>query len=235
MKAALVDLESGVLATDRVRIDTPKPAKPEAVANVFERLRDELAYQGPIGCTFPGVIKAGTQVKTAANLHESWIDTDGGALLRTESCPVVMINDADAAGLAEMRHGIGRGVGGVVVMVTIGTGLGTAVFTDGHLVANTELGHLEMSGAKAEARASGRQVKELGLGLRKWATRFDEYLHVLEDLLWPELFILGGGLSKRYDQWREWVDVRTPIEPASLRNEAGIVGAAMIAAGRFDI
>lgn len=227
MKAALVDLETGVLASSRRRIPTPRPAVPDAMADVFAQLREHFAYDGPIGCTFPGVIAKHSVVRTAANLDPSWVGVDAAALFSTDTAPVTMMNDADAAGIAEMRHGAGRGVDGTVVIITIGTGLGTAVFTDGHLVRNTELGHLEIDGVDAETRASGR-VLDAGLSFREWAPRFNRYLATVHALLWPDLIILGGGISKEFDRWSRLLSVDVPIVAAELRNHAGIVGAAMM-------
>ena len=227
MKAALVDLEAGNLAGNRRRIPTPRPAVPEAMADVFAQLREYFSYEGPIGCTFPGVIQQSAIVRTAANLDPSWVGVAAATLFSSDRAPVTLVNDADAAGLAEMRHGAGKGVDGTVVIITIGTGLGTAVFTDGHLVRNTELGHIEIDGVDAETRASGRVIDE-GLSFREWAPRFDRYLETIRQLLWPDLVILGGGVSKEFDRWSELLSVDVPLVPAQLRNHAGIVGAAMI-------
>lgn len=226
MKAALVDLDAGNLAGTRRRIPTPRPAEPAAMAEVFAELRDHFSYRGPIGCTFPGVIERSAVVRTAANLDDSWVGVDAAALLSVDDAPVTMINDADAAGIAEMRHGAGRGVDGTVVIITIGTGLGTAVFTDGHLVRNTEFGHIEIDGVDAETRAAGRLI-DGGLSFREWAPRFDRYLETIRQLLWPSLVILGGGVSKEFDRWSGMLTVDLALVPAQLRNHAGIVGAAM--------
>lgn len=229
MKAALVDLDAGKLASNRRRIPTPRPAEPVAMAEVFHELREHFSYEGPIGCTFPGVIERSATVRTAANLDGAWVGVDARALLSVEHAPVTVINDADAAGIAEMCHGAGRGVDGTVVVITIGTGLGTAVFTDGHLVRNTEFGHIEIDGVDAETRAAGRLI-DGGLSFREWAPRFDRYLETIRDLLWPDLVILGGGVSKEFDRWGEMLRVDVPVKPAQLRNHAGIVGAAMTVA-----
>lgn len=229
MKAALVDLDEGALASDRHRIDTPRPARPEAMADVFSQLKDHFDYTGPIGCTFPGVIQNSSIVKTAANLDPSWVDVDAAELFGTSDSPVTLINDGDAAGLAEMEHGAGQGIGGTVVMITIGTGLGTAVFTDGKLVANTEFGHIEINGLDAETRASSRVIDDFGLSFEQWAPRIQTYLETMEQLLWPNLFILGGGISKQFEEWSPLISIATPVVAASGRNGAGIVGAAMAA------
>ncbi|MEM7093012.1 MAG: ROK family protein [Actinomycetota bacterium] len=230
MKAALVDPIAGTRVSDRRRIRTPKPAVPTAMQTTFEELRDHFDYSGPIGCTFPGVIRAGTTVMTAANLDPSWVGVDAADLFGADHSPVTMINDGDAAGIAEMRHGAGVGVRGTVILVTIGTGLGTAVFTDGVLVANTELGHVELGGEDAEKRASSRVIDDEGLSFTDWAPRFEAYLHHIEQLFWPELFILGGGISKDFDRWSPMISIDTPVVPAALRNHAGIIGAAIVAA-----
>jgi len=229
MKAALVDMDDGVLATKRHRIATPAAGDPVSMAPVFDELRAHFDYAGPIGCTFPGVVQSGV-VLTAANLDNSWVGVDAEALFGTEASPVTVINDADAAGMAEIAFGAGRGVDGTVVMVTIGTGLGTAVFIDGQLVPNTEFGHIEIDGVDAETQASSRVIDTDGLSFEEWAPRFQTYLRRLEDLLWPNLFILGGGVSKNFDEWGPLVEVRTPAKPAEGRNGAGIIGAAMAAA-----
>jgi polyphosphate glucokinase len=230
MKAALVDLDAGEMATDRHRIKTPRPALPAAMAEVFAQLKDHFDYSGPIGCTFPGVIQNASVVKTAANLDPSWVGVDAAELFGTEDSPVTLMNDGDAAGLAEMEHGSGQGVDGTVVMITIGTGLGTAVFTDGRLVRNTEFGHIEINGLDAETRASSRVIDDFGLSFEQWAPRMQAYLETMEQLLWPDLFILGGGISKQFEEWSPLINVSTPVVAASGRNGAGIVGAAMAAA-----
>lgn len=229
MKAALVDLDEGAMATKRFRIKTPRPARPDAMAEVFADLKAHFDYTGPIGCTFPGVIQQSSIVKTAANLDPSWVDVDAAALFGTTDSPVTLINDGDAAGLAEMEHGAGQGVVGTVVMITIGTGLGTAVFTNGQLLANTEFGHIEINGLDAETRASSRVIDDFGLSFEQWAPRMQVYLETMEQLLWPDLFILGGGISKQFEQWSPLIDISTPVVAASGRNGAGIVGAAMAA------
>lgn len=233
MKAALVDVDKGALVSDRQRIKTPKPATPEAMAAVFGKLRDHFDYCGPIGCAFPGVVRDGT-ILTAANLDSSWVGVNAAALFGDAETPVTMLNDGDAAGLAEMRHGAGVDMPGTVVMITIGTGLGSAVFTDGVLVPNTEFGHIEINGFDAESRASSRVVDDFGLSFGQWAPRIERYLQELEQLMWPSLFILGGGISKDFETWGPMLDIDTPIRPAVLRNQAGIVGAAMRAAERSD-
>lgn len=226
MKAALVDVAAGAMASDRRRIKTPKPADPQAMAEVFGQLIDHFGYTGPIGCTFPGVVQGGV-VRTAANLDPSWVGLNAAELFGRPDCPVTVMNDGDAAGLAEMAHGAGQGVSGTVVLITIGTGLGSAVFTDGELVRNTEFGHVEINGFNAETRASSRVIDEFGLSFTQWAPRIERFLQELEKLLWPDLFILGGGISKEFDRWSPKISIDTPMVPAELRNHAGIVGAAL--------
>ncbi len=228
MKAAVVDTTIGELVTERHRIVTPKPATPEAMAEVVAELTSHFSWTGPVGVGFPGVIQHGI-VRTAANLDKSWIDVDGDALFtEAAGCDVVMINDADAAGLAEVRYGVGQDVSGVVVMLTLGTGIGSAIFVDGTLVPNSEFGHLIMDGKIAEDRASSRVKEDQGLSMKEWGKELEKVLQELEKLLWPDLFILGGGISKEFEDFIEYLDdVRTPIQPAEQLNRAGIVGAAL--------
>ena len=230
VKGAPVQLPSGEQLSERLRIETPHPATPPAVATVVGQIVEHFAWNGPIGCTFPGVIRSRAVVETAANLDKSWIGVDAAALFGSEQCPVTMINDADAAGLAEMELGRGKDSTGVVLMLTIGTGLGTAIFNNGVLLPNSELGHLEIDGFVAEHRASSRAMKAEGLSMAAWAKRLEHYLHRIEDLLSPDLFIIGGGISKKFDEFAPHLSTRARIEPAVLRNHAGIVGAAMAAA-----
>jgi len=230
VKAAPVDLDTGRIVEDRVRIPTPTPASPEAVVASVAKLVEHFGWDGPIGCGFPGVVRNGS-VHTAANLAEGWSGTDLRAELRAATaCPVTVLNDADAAGLAEVRYGAGRGRRGVILMLTIGTGIGSALFVDGRLVPNTELGHLEIRGKTAEARASDRTREEKGLGWKRWAERLDEVLDRLHLHLWPDLVILGGGVSKKHEKFLPHLKVGLEVVPAELRNHAGIVGAALAAA-----
>jgi polyphosphate glucokinase len=230
MKAAPVDVANGVLLADRFRIATPQPANPAAMTQTVAALVDHFAWSGPIGCAFPGVIRRRSIVETAANLCKTWIGVNGAEQFGTADTPITMINDADAAGLAEMRFGSGRGHEGVVFMLTIGTGLGTALFNDGRLVPNTELGHIEIEGVEAEARASSRAKKAEDLSMEVWAKRLELYLGRIEDLLSPDLFVIGGGISKDFDEFAPLIETRAPMLPAAMRNHAGIVGAAMAVA-----
>ncbi len=231
IKGAPVDVEKGVLVADRLRIPTPQPAKPDAVAEVVADLVRHFRWSGPVGCAFPAMIKHGV-THTAANVHESWIGLDGrGLFARRTGCPVTLLNDADAAGMAEMRFGAGREQPGLVMMTTLGTGIGTALFIDGRLVPNSELGHLVIRGKDAEDRASDRARSQKRLSWKKWAKRLDEFLRYAEALLNPDLFILGGGVSKKHERFLRYLTTSAPVVPAQMRNEARIVGAAL--AGRL--
>jgi polyphosphate glucokinase len=234
VKGAPVDVEKGVLVADRYRLPTPDPSTPDAVGDTVVGIAKHFRWEGPIGCTFPAVIKEGV-VYTAANVDRSWIGVDGAELLEKKTgCLVLMINDADAAGMAEMQVGAGQGHKGVVFMLTFGTGLGSAVFVNGALLPNTELGHVLMvCGSRgvleAEEYASDRIRQEERLGWAEWAGRVSEYLGLLEALFSPDLFILGGGVSRQYPQFSPSLHVKTEVLPARLRNNAGIVGAALAA------
>ncbi len=229
IKGAPVDIETGTLVAERYRLPTPEPSKPGAVAGVVAEIARHFDWQGPIGVGFPSVVLHGVTL-SAANIHKKWIGTDAAALFtEATGCPVTVINDADAAGVAEMAFGAGRERKGVVMMITIGTGLGSALFIDGHLVPNTEMGHLEIRGKDAEARASDAARKARGFSWKRWAGFFDEYLNRLELLFSPDLFILGGGASKRFDRFAPYLTVRAEVVPAQLLNDAGMIGAAMAA------
>ncbi len=228
IKGAIVDTEAGVLTSERHRIVTPDPATPKAVAEVCAEIAKHHEWSGPVGVGFPGVISNGV-VKTAANLDDDWIDVDADSLLsEVVDCDVSLINDADAAGLAEVRFGAGANVSGTVILLTLGTGIGSAIFTNGQLVANTEFGHMDLDGKVAEERASSRIKEKHDLSFKKWGGELEDVLREIEKLFWPELFILGGGISKDFDEFREYIDkVRTPVVPAQSLNLAGIVGAAL--------
>jgi polyphosphate glucokinase len=231
VKGAPVDTTTGRLTAERIRIDTPQPATPTAVAKVFADVAGHFAWSGPIGATMPGVVKQGVLL-TAANIDKSWIDTDAAKLFgEATGCPVAVLNDADAAGIAEMHFGAGKGRAGVVVMITLGTGIGCAVFNDGVLLPNTELGHLEINGHDAESRASARAREEHDLSFRSWAKRVDAYLDRIDALLWPDLIIIGGGVSRKAHKFFPYLSTRAELVAATLQNEAGIVGAAMMADG----
>jgi polyphosphate glucokinase len=231
IKGAIVDADEGALVTDRFRVPTPHPASPKAVAATVVEVVQHFEWKGSVGCTFPGVVKKGV-VLSAANVDKAWIGADAASTIGDAAdCDVTVINDADAAGIAEMRHGAGVGVEGQVIVLTLGTGIGSAVFVDGVLVPNTELGHLELRGKDAEKRASNSVREEKELSWSKWADRVNEYLHLVEALLSPDLFIIGGGVSKKSDKFFPHLDVDTPMVTAQLLNQAGIVGAAMAAEG----
>ncbi|MEJ5311938.1 MAG: ROK family protein [Anaerolineae bacterium] len=229
IKGAPVETTTGAFLADRHRIATPEGAKPADVARVVKKLVKHFAWRGPVGCCFPASIQHGV-ARTAANVDRSWIGTNIEQLFAAATgCPVRVLNDADAAGLAEMRFGAGKGVGGLVLIVTIGTGLGTALFIDGVLVPNTELGHIEMNGKDAELQASDAARKREDLSWEVWAGRFNQYLQMMRALLWPDLIILGGGGSKKLNKFRHYLTVDTPIVPAATLNNAGIIGAALAA------
>ncbi|MEQ4726129.1 polyphosphate--glucose phosphotransferase [Nonomuraea sp. B19D2] len=226
IKGAPVDTEAGVLVKDRLRIPTPQPSKPDEVAEAVASIVRHFGWNGPVGVTFPGVVKDGV-VLTAANVDHSWIGVDAAELFGGAT----VLNDADAAGVAEMTFGRGRGERGTVLMLTFGTGIGSALFTDGTLVRNTELGHLELHGKVAEHRASARVREEHDMSWEKWAERVAEYLKHVEMLFSPSLIVIGGGASKKADRFLPHITLDTPVVPAALQNEAGIIGAALAAAG----
>jgi polyphosphate glucokinase len=229
IKGAPVNTETGELLAPRHRIPTPQPAKPKPVAEVVGEVARFFDWQGPIGAGFPAVIQHGI-ARTAANIHKSWINSDAGMLFsKTTGCPVTVVNDADAAGLAEMTFGAGKSRQGVVLLVTIGTGLGTSVFIDGHLLPNTEFGHIEINCEDAELLASDAARKENELSWKKWAQQLDTYLLRLEALIWPDLIILGGGVSKKHEKFIPRLTVQAEVVPAETLNEAGIIGAALAA------
>ncbi|HJY55796.1 MAG TPA: ROK family protein [Streptosporangiaceae bacterium] len=228
IKGAPVDVTTGKLLADRQKIDTPHPALPDPVADVVKQLTTSFNWSGPVGITFPGVVVDGV-TRTAHNLDPAWIGLDAGALFgKATGNPVRVLNDADAAGVAEMTFGAGAGEQGTVLMLTFGTGIGSALFIKGILVPNTEFGHIEIRGRDAESRAS-EHAKELhDLSWGKWAGRVDEYLQHMEALISPRLIIVGGGISKQSDKWVPRLSgIRARIVPAAMLNDAGIVGAAM--------
>ena len=231
IKGAPVDLSDGSFVRERFRIDTPRPSKPKPVARAVAEIVEHFAWEGPVGVTYPGVVINGVAM-SAANVSKHWIGTDAARLMADATGrSITLLNDADAAGLAEMRLGTGRGRDGTVVLLTLGTGIGSALFTDGILVPNTEFGHIEIGGRDAEVRASAKARDEEGLSWEKWARRLGEYMARLEALVCPSLFILGGGVSKRSEHFVPLIKgVRAEIVAARLVNNAGIVGAAMAAA-----
>ena len=231
IKGAPVDLDAGGLTAERVRFPTPSPATPDAVCDVVAQVLEQAgAPEGAFGLTLPAVVTSGT-ARTAANIDPSWIGTDVRALVRARTGrDVAVVNDADAAGLAEVRFGAARDVPGTVLVLTLGTGIGSALVRDGQLVPNTELGHLELDGSDAETRASDAARKREELSWPQWAERLQRYLRHVDGLLWPDLVVLGGGVSKKAEHWLHLLDVRPELRTAQLRNDAGIVGAALLAA-----
>ena len=229
IKGAPVNIQTGELTGERFRIKTPQPATPEAVTETIAEVVRHFDWHGKIGMGFPAVVKNGTMY-TASNIDPSWIGTNGQALVEAKTgCPVSIINDAEAAGLAEMTFGAGKGKDGCVMMVTLGTGIGTAYFVDGRLVPNTELGHIIIRGKDVERRASAGAREKKDLSWEKWGELLTEYFHELERLLWPDLFIIGGGASKEWDSLVPYLKNETPMVPAQMLNTAGIVGAALVA------
>jgi polyphosphate glucokinase len=233
VKVAAVDLDTGRLVSTRHRIVTPQPSAPVAVIDAIARMVRAIAKEvsaGPdvaVGIGYPGVIIDGV-TKTAANMDQGWLDFDAdSAFERVLKRPVHLINDADAAGVAEMRFGAGVGRMGTVFTITLGTGFGSALFYNGQLVPNLELGHMEIRGRDAERRSSAAARVKRGLSWKAWAMDLDEHLLVIEKLFSPKLFILGGGVSKRSENFIPRLTVRAEVVPAQLLNSAGIVGAAM--------
>ncbi|MFJ1745318.1 polyphosphate--glucose phosphotransferase [Streptomyces sp. NPDC088116] len=233
IKGAPVDLDRGDLVEPRHKVLTPHPATPESVADGVVEVVRHFGWSGPVGITFPGVV-TGSVIRTAANVDKSWIDMDAGQVLGDRlNLRATVLNDADAAGVAEMAFGAGRGRKGTVFLLTFGTGIGSALFVDGKLVPNTELGHLELHGHEAEKHASTKAKDDEDLSWHHWAHRVQKYLAHLEMLFSPELFIIGGGVSRKADKFLPLIEgIRAEILPAELQNNAGIVGAAMAAAGR---
>jgi polyphosphate glucokinase len=236
IKAAVVDTGSGRLVSERLRVATPTPSTPDKVSATIGRLIRRLAKSSgtspstPIGVGLPGVAVGG-RLLTAANIDPLWVDYPvADKLSKTLKRTVSIINDADAAGIAEMRFGVGAGKPGVVIFLTLGTGVGSGVFVDGTLVPNTEFGQMEIRGRPAERRSAAAARVRRGLSWKAWAMDLDEHLQRIEDLMWPKLFILGGGVSKNADKFVPRLTTRTPVVPASLRNDAGIIGAAIVAA-----
>ena len=231
IKGAVVDLSDGSLATERVRIPTPQPATSDAVAETVAAVVKELGWTGPVGITMPSVIQHGI-AKTAANIDHTWIEKDTVALFREAlgGVPVTVLNDADAAGLAEDRYGAAREAKGTVVLLTFGTGIGSAVLRNGVLLPNTEFGHLIMDGTDVEKFAAASVKERLDLSWKRWTKDVSRVLTYIESLTWPDVFVVGGGVSKKHEKWIPLLTNRTPVVPAALLNTAGIVGAAMAAA-----
>jgi polyphosphate glucokinase len=229
IKGAPVELETGELVSERLRIETPTPSTPELCAREVQELVKFFNYSGPIGVTFPAVVRHGVTL-TAANVDKSWINFNAEKLLRDVSRqPVIVLNDGDAAGIAEMEFGAGKGVKGVVALFTFGTGIGSAIFTDGVLVPNTEFGHLIIRDKDAEKRASAKAKEDKELTWTQWADKVNEFFAEIDKLLTPDLIIVGGGVSKKFDKFGKYLVSKAEIVPAKLLNDAGIIGAAMAA------
>ncbi len=231
IKGALVDVDNGKLHGERFRVPTPHPSTPDAMAAAFAEIVEFFNYKGPIGCGFPAIVKHGV-AQSAANIDAGWIGTNIEEVFgKYSGCPVFVTNDADAAGVAEMRYGVGKGENGLVLLITIGTGLGSCLFYKGMMIPNTELGHvLWKNGKSAEAHASSGARERMKISRKDWADRFSEYLVHLERLFSPDLFILGGGESKFFEQYKTQLHTQARVIPAKLLNNAGIIGAAAYAA-----
>jgi polyphosphate glucokinase len=231
IKGAPVDLDKGDLSEERFKVLTPHPATPESVIAGVQEVVSNFGYSGPLGVTFPGVVVDGV-TRTAANVDKGWVGFDARTRISDAlGMPVTVLNDADAAGVAEMTFGAGRGRGGSIIMLTLGTGIGSALFIDGRLVPNTELGHLELHGHDAETRASVKAREDEDLSWEHWAHRLKKYLAHVEMLFSPDLFVLGGGISRKAEKFVPLIEgISAEIVPAELQNNAGIVGAAMAAA-----
>ena len=235
IKGAPVDLHKGEFADKRLRIDTPQPSTPESVADVVAEIVHHFRHdigKATIGITIPGVVTHGV-VRTAANIDHGWLECEGEKLFAKKlKRDVVLINDADAAGVAEDRYGAAKKVDGLVLLTTLGTGIGSALINNGVLVPNTEFGHLEIDGVDAESRAASSAKEREDLSYEEYAKRLQRYYEVVEALVWPDLILVGGGISKDADQFLPLLKLKTPIKAAELRNTAGIVGAAAVAADR---
>jgi len=236
IKGAVVDTSNGKLLSERIKLLTPQPSLPEAVADTFAELVHLLDWKGDIiGCGFPSIVKKGVAC-SAANIHKNWIGADIEKLLsQTSGFEVKVLNDADAAGMAEMKLGPAKNQKGTVILITIGSGLGSALFTDGHLVRNSELGHILLYEQIAEKYASNGARKKLHLNLDNWAMRFNEYLEYIDRVFSPDLILLGGGISKKFDSFVHHFTLKTKILPATFRNNAGIIGASMYAADYVNV
>ena len=237
IKGAPVELPSGEILAEHLHLPTPRPATPGAITAAIKKMVRHFRFSGPVGAGFPGVVRQGV-VETAVNLSPGWVGRNAEKLFRqANQLPFTVINDADAAGLAEMTHGAGKKEKGTVVMITLGTGIGSAVFTRGLLVPNTEFGHLTLRGKDAEKLASARAREENDWSWKKWGKRVREYLQQVDRLINPDLIIVGGGVSQRAEKWlpRASRGVKAKVVPAKLHNEAGIVGAAMAGARKLSV
>ena len=230
IKGALVNMETGEMITERYRIPTPKSRKPKEMAAVVAKIAAHFNYKGPIGCGFPTVIKKGICI-TPGNLHKKWMGIKVDELFsEAPGLPVTVINDADAAGYASMNYGVGKDREGLVVMITIGTGLGSGAFFNGTLIPNFELGQIPYKNYdKIESWAAASAKEKEGLSYKKWGKRFNVFLQYVDLIIAPDLIILGGGTSKDWEQFKEYITIGTPVIPAELQNDAGIIGAAAAA------
>ncbi|MDA3892155.1 MAG: ROK family protein [Salinivirgaceae bacterium] len=229
IKGAPVNIETGELLQERYRIETPQPATPEAVGNTIKKLVDHFEWNGKVGVGFPAAVQNGA-VKTASNIDKSWIGVPINTFLSKKTgCEVHVANDADAAGMAEVKFGGGKDQKGVVILLTIGTGIGTVLFLDGKLFPNTELGHLEFKNTTIEGYAADSVRKKEDLSWKDWGKRFNKVLKHFEQMFYPELIIIGGGVSKKMERFKAQIDINTKLIPAELLNEAGIIGAAAFA------
>ncbi len=238
IKGGLVDIRKGELVTERKRLETPEPATPEAMGRTFAELVAQFDYEGPIGVGFPAIIDANGVALSAANIDSSWIGQSVAAVFSkaTGGRKVVVLNDADAAGLTAMRFGSGKGIRGTVLMITIGTGLGSALFHNGHLIPNSEFGHIYLKGREvvAEKFISNSVRKQENLSWEEFGTRLNIYLHHLDRIISPDLVVLSGGASKNFDQYKDQLDTRIPVKPAITLNQAGTIGAAVFAMRSWD-
>ena len=227
IKGAVIDINAGKLKGERKRIPTPVPSSPDNIAKTLNEIIHHFKWTDLVGCGFPAVVRDG-KIFTASNVDKEWIGADAARLFsKTTGCDISVINDADAAGVAEMEFGAGKGQQGVVFIITVGTGIGTALFSKGKLVPNTELGHLIMNNMIAERYTSDAVRKQEDLSWKKWSKRFNEYLKEIDRLFWPDLIIIGGGASKKHAKFFQYLDIKAEVVPAHLRNEAGMIGAAM--------
>ncbi|WP_088341628.1 polyphosphate--glucose phosphotransferase [Robiginitalea sediminis] len=227
IKGAMIHMETGEMRSPRFRIPTPQPRKPEAMAEVVAQIVEHFGYKGPVGCGFPSVIKNGV-CKSKGNLHKSWVGQNVEELFTAATGnDFTVINDADAAGYAAMNYGIGRDMKGFVVMITIGTGLGSGAFLDGRLIPNFELGQIPYKEFdKIETWAAASAKERENLSYKKWGKRFNKFLKLVELIVSPDTIILGGGTSKDWEEFKDYITVDTPVIPAGLQNHAGIIGAA---------
>lgn len=230
IKANLIDTSTGKAVAERHKIPTPRPSTPERVARVITEMVDHFSYQGPAGCTFPGIVRHGV-VRSAANMDASWVGVDADELFKGfAGSSFTVLNDADAAAIGEARFGAARNRSGVVLVLTFGTGIGSGLVVDGNLVPNTELGHLHLNGhAPVERWCSARARDDEGLSWKEWANRVGVLLRHLDRLFSPDLFVIGGGVSRKFDKYAKYLQTNVETVPARLENEAGIVGAALMA------